>query len=329
MNAPITTSEYMLWAYRLLLGREPENSDALERAPELSRQEILEKFLTSAEFLKYREIPLWMARGHNKWFLTELPNSVRFWVCASDEHVSRSVVGGNYEPAETAFVRRHVKKGMNALDIGANIGWFTVNMAFLVGPAGRVDAFEPRDDLAFHLGRTLLENRLTNVTIHRCALGATEGPGRVSFGKDDHNPGGTHLEFGSTAHWNVSQETVVRRLASAVWTPVDFIKIDVEGAEKLVLDGAGPILDRDRPIILTEVNHQCLQRTSQISAADYVHYLETLGYVIAHILPDGRCGERAAADNIEAAGGVLNLGCFPEEEYSVVRSAVAKGVLAS
>jgi hypothetical protein len=162
----------------------------------------------------------------------------------------------------------------------------------------------------------VLENKLTNVTIHRCALSATDGQGRISFGKDDRNPGGTHIEIGETPHWEVSQEVKLRRLDSSVWTPVDFIKIDVEGAEKLVFDGAGPILDRDRPLIMTEVNHNCLMRTSQISGTDYIRYFEGMGYKVTIISPNGQCGEPVLADNMEKMTGVVNLACVPEEKVA-------------
>ncbi len=323
MNTRIATSEYWLWAYRLLLGREPEHPEALDKLPDISRLEILEKFLGSPEFLR----SLWMANSQDYWFLAEMSNGVRFWVRAGDQYVSRSVVAGNYEPAETFFVRRHVKKGMRVLDIGANIGWFTVNMALLVGSDGHVDAFEPRDDIAFYLGRTVLENKLNNVTVHKCALAATDGRGRISFGKDDRNPGGTHLELGETASWNVSQDVQVRRLDSAVWRPIDFIKIDAEGAEKLVLDGANLTLDRDRPIILTEVNQICLQRTSRISGADYLRLLEGRGYIVTEILPNRLCGERITPENLERKTEVRNFGCLPEEraaEFGINHSEIRR-----
>jgi FkbM family methyltransferase len=255
-----------------------------------------------------------MAGLRKSWLLTELPNGARFWILAGDEYVSRWIVSGEYEPRETAFVRRHLKKGMHALDVGANLGWFTVNMAFLVGPGGRVDAFEPREDFALHLERTVLENRLSNVVIHKYALSATNGEGLISFDEEGLNPGGTYLQVGETPPWDVSLKIQVRRMDSVVWAPVDFIKIDVEGAEKLVLDGAGPILDRDRPIILSEINHDNLMRTSRISGADYIRYLEERGYVMTDILPDGRCGGRVSPAQVQASTDVLNLACLPEDK---------------
>jgi len=314
MSEPIPAAEYILWAYRLLLGRDPEDLSVVHSWPETDRQEIVARFLASAEFQEKHEALGSWGNGRRAWFISELENGARFWVRGDDRFVSRGVAGGSYRPAETAFVRRQVRRGMNVLDIGANIGWFTVNMAMLAGPGGRVDAFEPREDVARYLRRTLAENKLDNVVVHRCALAAANGNGAIALDEQDLAPGATHLVTGDEPPpGTTTQQVALRRLDSIVWGGVDFIKIAVEGAEKLVFDGAEIILSRDRPLILCDINETLLQRTSQISVADYLAYFADIDYEIRNLSPTGRCGERVSYDDI-AADGSLGVACVPAEK---------------
>jgi hypothetical protein len=97
---------------------------------------------------------------------------------------------------------------------------------------------------------------------------------------------------------------------------VHFIKMDVEGAEKLVLEGAELILSRDRPIILSEINGDCLRWTSDISSADYVRYFDTIDYEVRSILPGGRCGDRIFDSDPALSEPLLNVACVPAERVA-------------
>jgi len=220
--------------------------------------------------------------------LAEVGDGLRFWVNRRDYYVSQGIRMGVWERGETEFVKRVVKPGMNAVDIGANLGWYTVHMARLVGEIGSVAAFEPRDDLRRQLVRTIAENGLANVTVHHAALGAAAGEALLRWERRDDNPGSTHLspilpaESDDPAGY-VYQATPVRALDQVVEQRVDFIKIDVEGAEKLVFDGAERVLGRDRPIMLAELAPGFLHRVSGIGVDDYFVYLGRLGYAVREI----------------------------------------------
>lgn len=315
MSDTITTPEYVLWAYRLLLGREPDSPASVNDWPDVDRREIVARFIASPEFQDQNEPSGFRRPGENAWFIGELENGTRFWLCHDDKIVSPHVASGSYKPAETAFLRRQVRRGMNVLDVGANIGWFTVNMAMLVGPGGRVDAFEPRDDLARYLRRTLAENKLANTLVHRCALAAKNAEGLIAFAEQDSALGAAHLVLGDEAPaGEATQAAPLRRLDSAVWGSVDFIKLDVAGAERLVLDGGDIVIGRDRPVILSDVNEALLQRTSGISVPDYFAYFDEIEYEVRRILPNGRCGEPAFYRDVEDAGGSLSAACVPAEK---------------
>jgi FkbM family methyltransferase len=319
MSEPIAPAEYVLWAYRLLLGREPEDLSVVESWPDAGRREIVARFLASAEFQDQHEAGTWGDGGSGGWLVSEMENGTRFWVRGDDRAVSRRIARGEYAPAGTAFVRRQLRRGMNAVDVGAGVGWFTVNMAMLVGAAGRVDAFEPREDVAHYLRRTVAENRLGNVVVHRCALAAADGNGAIAFDERDLSPGAARLVSGDAAPPGATVRPVaLRRLDAIVWGAVDFIRINAEGAEKLVLEGAEILLARDRPVILAEVNEALLQRASQVSAAEYLGCLAEIDYEVRKVTPNGRCGDYASPDDIAAAGGGLSLACIPAERASEI-----------
>lgn len=232
--------------------------------------------------------------------LVQLGDGLRFWVNPRDYYVSLGMRHGLWEVGETSFVKRVVKPGMNAIDIGANLGWYTVHLARLVGENGSVVAFEPRDDLHHYLVKTVDENGLANVTVHRLALGATKSERVLRWHTKDDNPGSTHFSprvppedegFGVFSY----QETTVRTLDASVRQRVDFIKIDVEGAEKMVFDGAERILRHDRPVILSEMSPGLLRQVSNIDIEEYFAYLRSRNYRAYEIGWDGAILEQVTA----------------------------------
>jgi len=157
------------------------------------------------------------------------------------------------EPSEQAVMRRLVRAGDVVLDVGANLGVHTVLLAQLVGPQGRVLAFEPNAELFPGLQRTLAA--LPNVTLYPCALSDQDSQA-VLFVPADHSMAGL-------ADWTRQPTRPIpcatRRLddllAADGVRPPDFVKCDAEGAERLVFEGARRTLDRsDAPIILFEAN---------------------------------------------------------------------------
>jgi FkbM family methyltransferase len=316
------TSQYVLWAYRLLLGREPEDPQAVEAYPEMSRLAVVERFLSSPEFLGN-------GAGHacppHRRYMVELDNGLRFWLLSGDQYVSPAMATGDYERIETAFVRRHVREGMAVVDVGANLGWFTAHLALLVGPNGRVDAFEPRSDLMDLLTKTMAENRLANVTTHNFALGHQNSHGQVIWSVHDVNPGGTNLVYSDVAMPDImAQSVVVKTLDTCTPHRVDFIKIDVEGSELLVFKGAKRILSEDRPVILVEINPSNLLRTSGISATEFGLFVEKLDYRLYEIGTNGCCGRQIQTSELSAIETLVNVAMLPEERAESTAAAIGE-----
>lgn len=146
-----------------------------------------------------------------------------------------------FETGEVRFVIESLQPGAIFLDIGANAGLYTVLAAKRVGAQGRVIAFEPAQRNLELLKRNIELNALTNVTIVPRAVGNKMGPCQFGVSRD-----GAMNSLARTGHpgqqienWQTVEMTTLDAAIRDLKLPrIDFIKIDVEGAEKLVFEGA-------------------------------------------------------------------------------------------
>jgi len=179
------------------------------------------------------------------------------------------------EPREIAFVRRVLRPGDRAVDIGAHKGAFTYWMRKAVGPTGAVIAFEPQPKLAARLARAVADRRWDNVTVHPRAL--SSAPGTLSLMVPDGgapSPGAT-LESRAARAGDVAVEVEVTTL-DAVIAPgaaVRLVKCDVEGHELSVFAGARRVLTEAKPIVLFECEARHGSRMNDVFAS-----LSELGY---------------------------------------------------
>ncbi len=172
---------------------------------------------------------------------------------------------------ELAVLSELMPRGGTAVDVGANQGVFAYALA---GVADRVVAFEPNPDYA-RFARWMLRGR---AELHRLAL--SDKPGRATFHvplADDgmvlHLAGSlkrTHVQF----RRNWTYEVEVGTLDAFGLTQVRFIKVDVEGSEHEVLDGARATIARDRPVLLLEL----LSGTYRDPGAETAGICESFGY---------------------------------------------------
>jgi FkbM family methyltransferase len=277
--------EVVVWAYRLLLDREPESEDviaAMQRAWKTAR-DLRRNVMTSAEFRKNNPESLAYTLESNV-VIVELPGSIRLFVDLSDLAIGLNIARGRYEASELAFVQRHVGRGQTALDIGANIGLFSVTMADAVGPQGRVYAFEPLQQNLALLERSIRENRMEErIILRRVLVGDEAGERRLvslSLGEGALNSGGAYLHGGEPVRPGHTLYAVpmVTLDAEDFQSRVSFIKIDVEGAEPLVFRGGKRLLTRDRPVVLCEINPRGLETVGGCTASEFIAQLAALGY---------------------------------------------------
>jgi FkbM family methyltransferase len=299
------TREHVVWAYRLMLDREPENEDVIgpKLAGSRDTSELRRHLMTSAEFqAKNRD---YAHTNDRTLVITELDTPagvVRLFVDLADHVIGLNIVRGQYEVDEVRYMRSVLKPGDTAIDAGAHIGFFTMQMAAIAGPEGRVYAFEPVDANADLLERSIHENRFADrIDFHRAAAGATTGTATLTFPVETLNTGGAYLLREGTPALAGNQKKTVPVVALdelPIRRPVRMIKMDVEGAEPLVIKGATALLREDRPVVLSELHPTQLERASGISAAAFLSSMRTIGYQ-AHLVAHGQVGpplDRAPAD---------------------------------
>jgi FkbM family methyltransferase len=199
-------------------------------------------------------------------------------------------VTGSYEPNEMAFVASMLQPGMTALDVGANVGWFTLTMASRVGPQGTVVAFEPSPRERARLDEEVDRNRLSWVKVRSEALYDTSATLQLhlaDLAHCGHNTLGGFIYQGVEEVQSVAvvAERLDALLPSLALTRLDLVKIDVEGSELRVLKGAAATLRRYRPAILMEVQPASLHQLGDDLAA-LEAFLAELGYSVCSFDPE-------------------------------------------
>jgi FkbM family methyltransferase len=186
---------------------------------------------------RYRWAEYCVARGRYQAYV-DLPAGFSLEVDLRDEGVGRTIYADEYwDRDESAFLKAHVKPGMTIVDVGANLGYFTVLCAQLVGPPGRVIAIEPDPYNFALLQRNVARNGLTNVTLLNRAL--AKKPGTAVLFKSASNFGDHRVcaTADKRETVEVEVETLDELLARHGVAHVDVAKIDVQGYEGQVLGG--------------------------------------------------------------------------------------------
>ena len=183
-----------------------------------------------------------------------------------DDEMGREVfVSGFYEPNELSFLEKTLRPGMVFLDIGANAGLYTLFASSLVGPQGTVVSLEPSRREFQRLCENLRLNQSGNV--RALPLAASDVLAKLELLVAENSHCG-HNTLGSFAYENVAAEarqpvsttTLDTLVKEQHLARVDVIKIDVEGHEWFVLQGARDTLARFRPVLLLEVCEPALAR---------------------------------------------------------------------
>ncbi|HEU0298322.1 MAG TPA: FkbM family methyltransferase [Longimicrobium sp.] len=194
----------------------------------------------------------------------------RWWLPASRGKVLR-ILNGTYEREQTRLFQEHIRPGATVLDVGAHVGYYTLLAAVLAGESGRVHAFEPNPQNADFLRRHVRINRLGNVRVEQAAVSDRAGAARFDFGTGS---GTGHLAQGGALEVRtirLDDYCAEHGLAPAA------VKIDVEGAEVSVLEGARRMLERHRPVIFLSTHG------TEVHAASLA-FLRGLGYRVSPIL---------------------------------------------
>lgn len=181
---------------------------------------------------------------------------------------------GTFEPLALDVMRRHLAIGGTMLDVGANIGLFTIEAAQTVGPSGRVISIEAAPHHALSVKNSVALNNMTNVEVVSVAVGDVDGEATLIL---PHGANYGMFTLGKV-DGNESFSVAVRKIDDIIGERrIHFVKMDIEGSEYRALLGARKTLERDRPSILIELNEAALQACGS-SSRQVKEFLSGLGY---------------------------------------------------
>ena len=260
------------YCFRLILGRLPSIGEWKGHSSRAGEPlvDVVRTYVNSAEFknrsLMEAELPASVVEGHNGKF--------HIFADQNDRIIGSPALSGTYEPAVTAALERLVGPGDQVLDVGANLGYFTLLAASLVGPGGHVVAVEPNELNVKLLESSRRRNGFENITVAQVAatnvietlfLHATVGNGSVTA------LGDADSIFDTKTVPGIPLDVLLARRTQ----PIKLIKIDVEGFEYMALQGAVELLRQDKPHIVFEFSADGIEG---IKARDFLLWLEGFGY---------------------------------------------------
>jgi FkbM family methyltransferase len=220
-----------------------------------------------------------------RWSVDDLVSAdvagIRMALDPADASVSIQIADGQYEPHVASTLDRLLGEGDVFVDVGANVGYHTFRGSARVGATGRVVAVEANPENARLIAHTIDSNGIVNVELVPLALAA--GRGYVSFGTHVGSNGGFLPDGASTT--GSGRGTIVPTMAldDLDLERVSVVKIDVEGAEGIVIDGATRTIERHRPTFVMEFSQEMTTRVSARSPIEHLGRFVDWGYSIAVI----------------------------------------------
>lgn len=185
---------------------------------------------------------------------------------------------GGYEQEELKLMDSILSNGSVFIDVGANIGLFSLHAARKAGEKGRVVSFEPLSKNFDALKRNISLNAFKNIIPEKLAISNMTEPIQISYDDKEGNSGmaSSYLKdyTGSETVYSVTLDSYLKNHGVE---RVDFIKLDIEGGEYPALEGMEETIKRYRPAILIEINEEILSATPY-SKKDILDFLTAQGY---------------------------------------------------
>ena len=239
------------------------------------------------------------------------------WWLSWGDSLSRMVRTRSFEGAETGIIQSLLKPGMVMIDAGAHRGYYTLLGSGLVGPAGKVISFEPSPRERQWLGLHKKANGRKNIQIEKYALGSREETVEF-FVSLDNQTGCNSLKYPKGVKYSfpmkVPMTTLDKYFSRSGETRLDFLKVDVEGAERDLLIGGSDCLRKTRPWIVCELSDIRTLRWNY-RPTETVKLLEGLDYTCFFIRSDGALEPHREKPSYED-----NILAVPNERRSEFRS---------
>ncbi len=228
--------------------------------------------------------------------MTRLADGHHMFIDPHDRTVgSHLIAHGYWEQWIHSVVESLVSEGDRIVEVGSNFGYYTISMAVKAGPTGHVTAFEGNPRLCRLIGRTMEFNGYKDrVTIVNKA--ATDAAGPIFFSISRTNSGGGHAA--AYPGWSPPDMEQIEvegvRLDDAIEGQVDFLRMDAEGSEPMILRGAERLLSN--PDITVVMEWDVFQMSGRTSVPDLVAWLADLGFSFWRIETDTSLSPISAAD---------------------------------
>lgn len=216
---------------------------------------------------------------------------------------------------EWGFVEYLLRPGMVAIDIGANLGIYSMAMAKAVGPQGRVYAYEPTSETRARLERSKAVNGADNLVVLGSALSDAEREGRIIFGPSSELNRLADGADGSGEAVHLTSLDLERERHG--WGEIDFIKMDAEGEELKIIAGGGSVFEDGSPVVMFEIKSETGYEPG------IARQFEAMGYGLYRLLPDER--HLVPFDEAELDSFELNLFAVKPERG---RELAERGLLA-
>jgi FkbM family methyltransferase len=229
-------------------------------------------------------------------------------------YLDRSIIAfGTYDLPLHHFLEARLKPGMICFDVGANLGTMSLHIAKLVGRTGQVHAFEPVPAVRARLETHVARNNLRDtVRVVPAALSDRDGTATMVFANEATTNQGqgslVHREESVTEECQVPLTTVDAYVAANGLTRVDFMKIDIQGAEPLLLAGGKDVFGRMSPDLVMEVSPGDLAGL-KCTPGDLYRLLEGYGYNIYNLNAQGRVDRKLSAADFTDDFSTDNVFC--------------------
>ena len=225
-----------------------------------------------------------------------------FTVSARSDLFRRLVQYGQYEPQLVESCRALVDAGRDVIDVGANVGFYTVFFAKLIGGSQRVLAIEPTPNALRHLRMNLAANAIADkVEVFDGVALDVNGEIAMKYieNREEYSSVGVmdHPSIkGSILKTIPAQARTVDELVSRHALRPGFVKIDVEGMEHKVIAGMKAAMEVHRPVILCELSDPLLRKNGS-NSAEVIALIRSRGYkVYDPLYPEHPAGTRAYGD---------------------------------
>jgi FkbM family methyltransferase len=318
MTIPIATSEDVRYAYRLILGREPDSA-GLEHFNGIVRDRSPTTVALGQSFLNCAEYQI--AHGSSLTPVEVAFDGYSLFIRPEDTHIAPSVMNRVYEPHVVAVLKEVLGPGHTFVDVGANIGFFAAMAAQIVGASGRVVAIEPMDKNVQLISAMVWKNGFRNVEVLPYAASSNEQIVPIVTHSGTSNGeiprSNSNIESGLPPLFAIARtlDNMLRDLDQ-----VDLIKFDIEGHELSAWQGFADGLARHRPMVLTEFHPKCILTNTGIEPSRYLEVLFGYGERVDVLLSESKrvscrnpaqvMDEWTAADRRLQSGGTTHLDLF-------------------